>query len=84
MKKRLTLGLLAGGLIAAMLPGLASAEGSPIFNVRMSCDAGSREAEGPMPYAIQYVRDYFNASIADSCTNGTTRVEVDLLREDDF
>jgi hypothetical protein len=46
MKKRLMVGLLAGGLFAAMLPGVASANGEPIAGCPLGGDRVPHPEDG--------------------------------------
>ncbi len=79
MRKRLLTSLLAGGLMASMLPGVASADwpGSrgddgPMFAGFISCDlvgGGSllTQSLGPKPAGVQgQLRKEFNAAVKDS------------------
>ena len=71
MKKRLVVGLLAGGLMAGMLPGVTSAvpapdKDGPLFRVVISCEkeigTGSVEITGPAGYAQHYAHKLINDS----------------------
>ena len=58
MKKRLLVGLLAGGLMAGMVPGIASAEPAQ-FKVAITCYDGGGQTmstgmEGKMPVVMEY------------------------------
>jgi len=52
MKKRAIIGLVAGGLIAAMLPGVAVAqmegEGTTTYTVNVTCEAGQESPLAPI------------------------------------
>ena len=87
MKKRLMIGLMAGGLLAAMLPGVAQAappEGnpnSPEVYVDVFCDTATEQnvgtwQVGPAGWAQYTAVAAFNYLYRDQCLPGTFTITI--------
>ena len=78
MMKRLLTGLLAGGLMVGMLPGVASADpsqdkGGPTFGIAAACITKegvsvAAAARGPAGFAQQFVRTFIAHARCDHKT----------------
>ena len=87
MSKRLGIAVVAGALVAAMLPGVTSAappleKGGPIFKVVITCEQeigpGSVSITGPAGWAQYYAHKTINESFL--CLPGTKSMTMTKLQ----